>query len=474
MPSTTPLQSIQFCALTGDQWRRFGVCEINHQVSDNQLTNTPYDPRLGALENGVRCLTCNQTNITCPGHFGFIPLEIKVFNPKFLNVTLNVLQCLCIECARPRVSLDAARLTGILEKKGMKRLNELSKASSRNVSQAIPVCEHCSEPLPNFRIDGLDLRIYYGRSKGESVTANQVYGLFSRVNDDTHRLLGFDPNPQSNTYFNLTALLFDVFPVIPTCARPWAYRENRKCDDHLTIKYDTIIKINNRLKADRLSNPDDIAQNPRKHGRLLPNDRFELENKLIYHIYTLIDNSKEAAGRGANVVSKGLRERLNGKQGRAQQNVNGKRVNFSMRSVITGGAHLRVGEIGIPPRAAKIETIMEHVSPFNISYLQKLVDDAKANTVIRPGGGRIRLSAATKEWSRDANNRLVCPFLLQNGDTVERHLRDGDWVLANRQPTLRPESMQAMQVRILPTGYECIQIPLAVTPPFGADFDGEQ
>ena len=105
------------------------------------------------------------------------------------------------------------------------------------------------------------------------------------------------------------------------------------------------------------------------------------------------------------------------------------------------------------------------VTPYNITYLQELVRNGPnthpgARYVVRDTGERIDL-----RYNKRADT------FLQYGWIVERHLRDGDLVLFNRQPSLHKMSMMAHRVKLMP--YSTFRLNLSVTPPYNADFDGD-
>lgn len=113
----------------------------------------------------------------------------------------------------------------------------------------------------------------------------------------------------------------------------------------------------------------------------------------------------------------------------------GKRVDFSARTVITGDPNLALDEVGVPFSIARTLTYPERVTPYNISYLQELVRNGPneypgARYVVRDTGDRIDL-----RYNKRADT------FLQYGWIVERHLKDGDVVLFNRQPSLHKMSM---------------------------------
>ena len=113
----------------------------------------------------------------------------------------------------------------------------------------------------------------------------------------------------------------------------------------------------------------------------------------------------------------------------------GKRVDFSARIVITPDPNLRIDQVGVPRSIAQNLTFPEIVTPFNLEKMKELVrkDPSQypgAKYIIRHNGDRTDLRFAK---SGD--------LVLQIGYKVERHIRDGDLVVFNRQPTIHKMSM---------------------------------
>ena len=141
----------------------------------------------------------------------------------------------------------------------------------------------------------------------------------------------------------------------------------------------------------------------------------------------------------------------------------GKRVDFSARTVISPDPNLDVDELGVPQEIAMVLTIPEIVNRINIAELTTKVilgpgrpDGAKS--LIREDGNVVHLELCE---NRDR-------IRLQHGWTVERYMKNGDYVIFNRQPSLHKFSMQAFRVRIMP--FQTFRLnPNSVTP-FNADF----
>lgn len=136
---------------------------------------------------------------------------------------------------------------------------------------------------------------------------------------------------------------------------------------------------------------------------------------------------------------RGICQRLKGKQGRFRGNLSGKRVDFSGRTVISPDPNLKIDEVAVPKRVAKILTYPDRVTPHNIEYLRQCVING-ADTY--PGANFCTVNAmgGFKRYLK-FGNREDLAAKLSNGDVVERHLKDGDVVLFNRQPSLHKVSL---------------------------------
>jgi DNA-directed RNA polymerase subunit A' len=264
--------------------------------------------------------------------------------------------------------------------------------------------------------------------------------------------------------------IMTVLPVPPVTMRPSIILENgQRSEDDLTHKLVDIIRINQRFKE----NQDAGAP------QLIIEDLWEL---LQYHVTTYIDNevagcppARHRSGRPLKTLS----QRLKGKDGRFRGSLSGKRVNFSSRTVISPDPNLSVNEVGIPQKIANEMTIPVQVTVFNIDELRRIVRvgperpnlkaPCGANYVIRPDKRRIRLVKGT---GTDDGNLDFVADQIEVGWIVERHLRDGDIVLFNRQPSLHRMSIMAHWVRLMDG--KTFRLNPAVCPPYNADFDGDE
>ncbi|XP_074320854.1 DNA-directed RNA polymerase I subunit 1 [Silene latifolia] len=215
-------------------------------------------------------------------------------------------------------------------------------------------------------------------------------------------------------------------------------------------------------------------------------DRTKAWLRLQQSVNTLFD-SKSAAGIGQKDMACGICQLLEKKEGMFRQKMMGKRVNFACRSVISPDPYLAVNEIGIPPVFALRLTYPERVTPWNMSDLRDAIANGpdvhpgathyvdKMSTTKLPSNKKSRISISRKLPS--SKGVLTQPGKSSRyeyeGKVVLRHLRNGDIVLVNRQPTLHKPSIIALKVRVLP-GERTLRFHYANCDSFNADFDGDE
>ena len=183
----------------------------------------------------------------------------------------------------------------------------------------------------------------------------------------------------------------------------------------------------------------------------------------------MIDNdisgiSQSALRSGRSLKS--IMQRLKGKEGRIRNNLMGKRVDYSARSVITPDPNLELDELGVPIKIATNLTFPEIVNDYN----KKKLEDYIKNGDNFPGVKSIVKKDNGKKITVFEDN-MDC-IVIENGDIVNRHLMDGDYVLFNRQPSLHKMSMMGHRVRVL--SGNTFRLNVSVTPPYNADFDGDE
>jgi DNA-directed RNA polymerase II subunit RPB1 len=367
-------------------------------------------------------------------------------------MVMNVLKCICIRCSKLRIDKELRK--SILLRKGEARWKEVLALSSK-IQRCGQECEDgCGAIQPEkFTREGIATIVANFPDKvTQKLEVEYVHRLFRRITDEDVEFMGF-----SRHWCRPDWMVCTVLPIPPPQVRPSVTQDNnQRSEDDLTSKLIDIIKANIQLKKK-------IAEDPKKKAI------DEWTNLLQYHIATLVDNNipgiSPAAQRSGRVL-KSLQQRLGSKEGRIRSNLQGKRVEYSARSVITPDPNISVKELGIPVKIATNLTYPEMVTSFNIGKLYKLIQNGPdkypgAKTIQRVNGRIISL--------KHANAKGIELF---EGDTVNRHLMDGDVVLFNRQPSLHRMSMMAHIAKILP--YNTFRLNVFVTAPYNADFDGDE
>ena len=229
-------------------------------------------------------------------------------------------------------------------------------------------------------------------------------------------------------------MIMDVLPVIPPDIRPMIQLDGgRFATSDLNDLYRRVINRNNRLKRlVQLHAPDIIIRNEKR--------------MLQEAVDALIDNGRRGrAVTGANNRAlKSLSDMLKGKQGRFRQNLLGKRVDYSGRSVIVVGPELKLYQCGVPKEMA-----IELFRPF---VMKKLVSDGLANNI--KSAKKMIDKGKTEVW-----------------DALDDIIKDRP-VMLNRAPTLHRLGIQAFEP-VLVEGRALKLHPLCCTA-FNADFDGDQ
>ena len=174
--------------------------------------------------------------------------------------------------------------------------------------------------------------------------------------------------------------------------------------------------------------------------------------------------------------SKGLTNKLKRKEGRVRSNVNCKRSNFNGRAVISAAdTDLDINEIGVPLFQCMNLTKPVKVTRYNIVELRKRI----LNGPYRHPGAM----SVTKENGTSFDLSTAGKFQLSNlrcGQIVNVHIQTGNVILVNRQPSLHTPSLMAFKTRTLDPFLNpimpiyTIKLPLAVTPAFNANFDGDE
>ncbi|XP_068596137.1 DNA-directed RNA polymerase I subunit RPA1 [Brachionichthys hirsutus] len=177
----------------------------------------------------------------------------------------------------------------------------------------------------------------------------------------------------------------------------------------------------------------------------------------------------------------GIRQILEKKDGLFRKHMMGKRVDFAARSVICPDMYIGTNEIGLPMVFATKLTYPQPVTPWNVKELRQAVLNGPrlhpgASMVISEDGKKTILSPTDLAQREAVAKQLLTPCPephVMPMKIVNRHIKNGDALLLNRQPTLHRPSIQAHRARILP-GEKVLRLHYANCKAYNADFDGDE
>ena len=456
------VSALQFSIMGPDEIRKHSVVEVTkHETYDKDIPVIKglFDLRMGTTDMGKVCNTCGLKNTECPGHFGHLELGRPVYYYHFIDIVMKIMKCVCFRCSKLLINLEDPLIENILEKDKKDRWQKLYNIASKITRCGEETENGCGCKQPNrYKLDGPNgIQAIWKDLDGNGLHKQNIYAeyvkeLFERITDTDCNALGF-----STTWCRPEWLICSVLPIPPPAVRPSVKQgSSQRMDDDLTHKLADIVKFNNILKKNmEKSQRQDIID--------------DWTNQVQYHVATYIDNELpgvyQATHRSGRPI-KSIRQRLKGKEGRIRNNLMGKRVDFSARSVITPDPNIGLDELGVPIKIALNLTYPEKVNNFNRSKLIELVRNGSdkwpgAKSIIKKNGQKIAI-----------NNNNINDIELEYGDIVNRHLNDGDYVLFNRQPSLHKMSMMGHRVRVLRGN--TFRLNVSVTPPYNADFDGDE
>ncbi|XP_044732601.1 DNA-directed RNA polymerase III subunit RPC1 isoform X2 [Chrysoperla carnea] len=478
------------------------VVAKNLYNQDGQRTPVPYgvlDRRMGTSQKDAKCQTCDKDLKECIGHFGYIDLELPVFHVGYFGSILTILQTICKKCShvllKPeekvalRLKIENPDLSYILKKVLRKKI--LMKAKKTNT------CPNCKETngvvkkvTASMKVGvsgGSVLKIVHEkfRSKKDNVIKQQLdeFNLAVDLNSELKNALStglmhiltpvevlklFELIPSSDiplllmdtTRAHPKDLILTRMVVPPACIRPSVVTPLKAGtnEDDLTMKQSEIVFINDVIRKHKLSGASITM--------------FQ-EGWDFLQLQTALYINSELSGIPQAMMPKkpgrGLVQRLKGKQGRFRGNLSGKRVDFSARTVISPDPNLEIDQVGVPVHVAKILTFPERINKSNLALMKELVINGPN---VWPGANYVQQknSPFKKFLKYGDRNRLAQELKL--GDMVERHLRDKDVVLFNRQPSLHKLSIMAHHVKV--HQHRTFRFNESVCNPYNADFDGDE
>lgn len=434
---------IQLGTMSAEEIIKGSVVEVTKKDTFNSnkpVTNGLFDPRMGVLDSGLLCPTDGNNYMVSPGYHGHIHLAKPVFKVHEITTIIKILKCTCFKCNKLLISKK--KYNYLLDLPAEARWKEVYNFASGGKNKGVQRCgedieDGCGYMKP-FKIYKENLATLYAEWKTDdepmilNLTPEIIYDKFSKLSDEDIIFMGFSPTLSHPKNHIISVLYVPPVPMRPSIK----HDAQQRSEDDITHILVCIIKTNDLLK-------EKIASKDKEENI---NDTIQL---LQYYTAVMIDNKMsgsdpiaQRSGRPLKVI----KDRLNGKGGRMRGNLMAKRVDYSGRSVITADPNLSIQEIGVPMKIAKKITRRVKVTKRNKAFLMALIANGPdvhpgAVSIEKPNGDPISLRYA------DINS-----IKLDIGDTVHRHMMDGDPVLFNRQPSLHKMSMMAHLAKIMHVG----------------------
>jgi DNA-directed RNA polymerase II subunit RPB1 len=428
-----------------------GVTRYETQINGQAVYGGANDPRLGNLHDK-----------SDPGYFGHLELARPVYHQGFFTIVLKSLRCICFHCSRVRMMPDEFKFIKCKAITNRKRRLD----AFHNLLRGKKKCDHCQGVQPKLTKVGLHLEAELlddngsggggGAAGGDSkqfLSGLTVVKLFRNMRTEEMKWLGLDI-----THARPDWMLVQVLPVPPLHVRPSvSVGGGNASEDDLTHQLVNVIKSNIAL-SNAIANgePNIIVE--------------QFEQSLQHNVAAFMNNEirgmPQVTQRSGRPL-KTIQQRLKGKEGRIRGNLMGKRVDFSARTVITADPNLGIHQVGVPRSVAMNLTVPERVTAFNMQLLSQLVANGPTT---HPGAKHIIRSDGTRIDLRYVKNKSE--LLLAHGWIVERHLRDDDVILFNRQPSLHKMSIMGHKAKIL--DWSTFRLNLSCTSPYNADFDGDE
>jgi DNA-directed RNA polymerase subunit A' len=455
---------IRFGILSPEQAKKLSVAKLNVPDTYNEdgypIDGGLLDQRLGVIDPGLICKTCGGRAKSCPGHFGHIELVRPVIHSEFSKVIHTLLDAVCFNCNR--VMIKEAPPSPIPVKVVEKLISSKEEEaailtvpqqaeSKKDASAKIKLskkCPFCGTPKKKIKFSSPT----YFYVDDYKLKPDEIRDTLSKISNDDLEKLGINSETSRPEWFILSNLL-----VPPVNVRPSITLESgERSEDDLTHKLVDIMRINQRLEQNLNAGAPQI----------IIDDLWEL---LQYHVTAYFNN--ETAGipparHRSGRALKTLAQRLKGKEGRFRYNLSGKRVNFSARTVISVDPRLDIDQVGVPYEIASKLTVPFYVTSWNMQQAKEFLVRKEYPTAV---------NVITKDGKRKRvidTNREELLAALQVGDIIERQLKDDDIAIFNRQPSLHRISIMAHRVKVLPG--KTFRLNYCVTPPYNADFDGDE
>lgn len=398
------------------------VRSYEHKLNDQSM----YDFHMGVCERGKICETCSFDWEKCVGGVGVLNLSHPYYFAANGKLITQLLQYVCRNCKTVIYPFDKRTLVEVMKRKVVKPMNCPSCVDGRTMK----IIERKTKPdVDKTKWD----TEFYEEAYDRVVPLQEIKAILDSVEHQWKLTSPIHPPALTSTLLNNRLLIPPVY------TRPYTQKANQTHHHDISTIINSIVKEISK-------------KTPTSHKDLY--DRIEM----------LLTQRKSRPLPNSSKIPLSLQDKIQGKEGLINSSINGKRVNHSARANITGYPDGKLGEVGIPLLMANKMTVLTPASYASQQGLQTWLEENKPLRVRKKSGSVYRVSPHTQ--------RAIFSNL-QPEDMLERPIKNGDIVLFNRQPSLRPESIISMVAKII-DGIHTLRLVLPCTEPMNADFDGDE
>ncbi|XP_021113861.1 DNA-directed RNA polymerase I subunit RPA1 isoform X3 [Heterocephalus glaber] len=527
------LQGISFGMYSAEELKKLSVKSItNPRYLDslgNPSANGLYDLALGPADSKEVCSTCVQDFNNCSGHLGHIELPLTVYNPLlfeklYLLLRGSCLNCHMLTCPRAVIHLLVCQLK-VLEVGALQAVYELEQILTRFLEEnGDPSGFEIQEELEQYVakiVQNNFLGAQGAHVKNVCESRSKLIAYFWKAHMTAKRcphcktgrsVVRKEHNSKLTvTYPAVVHKKSDqkiTEPLVPGIEEAQmgkrGYLTPSSAQEHLGAIWKNEGFFLNYL----FLGLDDVGMESRFNPSVffldfivVPPSRYRPVNRLGDQMFTngqtvnlqavmkdivlirkLLALMAQEQKLPINVAALATDEILEKKEGLFRKHMMGKRVDYAARSVICPDMYINTNEIGIPMVFATKLTYPQPVTPWNVQELRQAVINGPnvhpgASMVINEDGSRTALSAVDVAQREAVAKQLLTPATgapkPQGTKIVCRHVKNGDILLLNRQPTLHRPSIQAHLARILPEE-KVLRLHYANCKAYNADFDGDE
>ena len=483
------LSGIRLGLYTDEEIRKISAVRVTSATTYERglpKDNGVNDPRMGVSEKTRLCPTCGLAG-SCNNHYGHIELAKPILRIGQVNSILFILRSVCWACSRPRFTnsfneecCNAVNIASI-KIQGKERLRSISEACKNKL-----VCpwKDCLAPQPVYtKIN----KLFFGRTFKEKSAAlfeceeerafatkrlmpDEIRSILKHIPDTSYTEMGLNPTFSHPKHFVMSAHIVPPPSIRPATSISSTEAKIRGEND-LTVAIQDIVKANIELETVLASGDEEKIHVAWDKLQIFCGAIIKQGiKKLPTYNGTLVIHARAMGKRQPKVI----KDRITGKKGRLRGNLSGKRVDHAGRSVVGPDVSHDIFQLGVPSSIMRTLTFPESVNRYTIDKLRSAVRLGANNS---NGALTVRIPTLNEEVVKhlslmDTEARAELAANLKHNWIVERHLRNGDWVLFNRQPSLHKGSIQAFMAYEVPSLQ--FKLPLPCTKPFNADFDGDE